>query len=150
MKHSVRSQKRFYDERPLAVKKMKAIDLLSSALARGIEANEVDILSDEDQEGYIEYLPNHGEFVALVAANSTQPKPEVLVARLLRLSEDHKTAYLMDFNELETGQFKLNAGKSYKGAVAALIYPMDVVYLHSNGVYKLRTPKIDIHNQVKK
>ena len=150
MKHSLRSQKRFYDERPLAEKKRRAIDLLSSAAARGIEANEVDVLSDEDEEGYIEYLPNPGEFVALVAANSTRPNPEVFVARLLRLSEDHKTAYLADFNEVEPGQFKLNAGKSYKEAVAALIYPIDVVYVHSNGVYELRTPKGDIHNQVKK
>ena len=129
---------------------MKAIDLLSSALAWGIEANEVNILSDEDQEGYIEYFPNPGELVALVAANATWPKPEVFVARLLRLSEDHKTTYLTDFNELEPGQFKLNVGKSYKEAVASLIYPINVVYVHSNGVYKLRMPKIDIHNQVKK
>ena len=150
MKHSVRSQKRFYDERPLAEKKRRAIDLLSSAAARGIEANEVDILSDEDEDGYIEYLPNPGEFVALVTANSTRPNPEVFVARLLRLSEDHKTAYLADFSEVESGQFKLNAGKSYKEAVAALIYPIDVVYVHSNGVYELRTPKIDIHDQVTK
>ena len=129
---------------------MKAIDLLSSALAWGIEANEVNILSDEDQEGHIEYLPNPGELVALVAANATRPKPEVFVARLLRLSKDHKTTYLTDFKELEPGQFKLNAGKSYKEAAASLIYPINVVYVHSNGVYKLRTPKIDIHNQVKK
>ena len=106
-------------------------------------------MSDKDQEGYIEYLPNPGEFIALVAANSTRPKPEVFVARLLRFYGDHKTAYLADFNELEPGQFKLNAGKSYE-AVAALIYPIDVVYIHSNGVYELKTPKIDIHNQVKK
>ena len=130
--------------------KNEAIDLLSSALAWGIETNEVNILSDEDQEGYIKYLPNLGELVALVAANSTRLKPEVFVARLLRLSEDHKTTYLTDFNELEPGQFKLNAGKSYKEAVASMIYPINVVYVHSNGVYKLRTPKIDIHSQVYK
>ena len=52
MKHSVQSQK-------LAEKKRKAIDLLSSTAARGIEANEVDILSDEDEKGYTEYIaPN--------------------------------------------------------------------------------------------
>jgi len=33
MKHSVRTQKRYYDERPLALKKKKAIDLLGSAAA---------------------------------------------------------------------------------------------------------------------
>ena len=29
-----------------------------------------------------------------------------------------------------------------------LIYPVDIVYLHMNGVYELRTPKIDVHHQV--
>jgi len=116
---------------------------------QGIEPNEVDVLSDKDKEGYIEYLPNCGEFVALVAANSTQPNPEVFVARLLRLSQDHKTP-LPSFNKVECGQFKLNVGKSYKEAVSALIYPVDVVYMHSNGIYELRTPKIDINKQVKK
>ena len=73
----------------------------------------------------------------------------MFVTRLLRLSQDHETP-LLGFNEVEPGQFKLNVGKSYKEALAALIYPVDVVYMHSNGIYKLRTPKIDIHNQVKK
>ena len=39
-------------------------------VARGIEANEAEILSHKDEEGYIEYLPNSGEFIALDAANS--------------------------------------------------------------------------------
>lgn len=73
MKHSVRTQKRYYDERPLALKKKKAIDFLSSAAARGIEAGDVEIVSnEEDEEGHIHCLPNPGEFVGLVAANSTQ------------------------------------------------------------------------------
>ena len=42
------------------------------------------------------------------------------------------------------------AGKSFKEAVNASIYPIDLVYLHSNGIYELRTPKIDIHRQVHK
>ena len=85
-----------------------------------------------------------------MAANSTNSKPEVFVAKVLRLSEDHRTAFLADFSELEARKFKLNAGKSYKEEVSALIYPVDVVYLQSNGLYELRTPKIDIHKQVYK
>ena len=150
MKHSVRTQKRFYDERPLAQKKSKALHLLSSMACRGLEEDGIEIVSDEDEEGNIEYIPLPGDFVALVAANSTDKSPEVFVAKVLRLSEDRKTAYLAEFSETEPEKFKLNAGKSYQEAVNALIFPIDLVYVHSNGIYELRTPKIDIHRQVKK
>lgn len=150
MKHSVRTQRRFYDERPLAAKKSRALDFLSSMAARGIGEDGVQIIEDEDSYGNIEVLPLPGEFVTLVAANSSRSKPEVFLAKILRLSEDRKMAFLAEFSEVEAGKFKLNAGKSYKEAVEALIYPVDVVYLHSNGLYELRTPKIDLHNQVYK
>ena len=148
MKHSVRTQKRYYDERPLAQKKSRALQMLGSFASRSLDEDSVEIVSDEDDKGNIEYLPGHGEFVALVAANSTETSPEVFVAKVLRLSEDRKTAYLAEFEETEPGKYKLNAGKSYKEAVNALIYPVDIVYLHTNGVYELRTPKIDVHHQV--
>ena len=148
MKHSVRTQKRYYDERPLAQKKIKALDLLSSVASRGLGEDSVEILSDEDEQLNIEFLPAQGEFVALVAANSTKSVPECFVAKLLRLSDDRKTAYLAEFSEVEPGKFKLKAGKSYKEAVNALIYPIDIVYLQSNGVYELRTSKLEIHQQV--
>ena len=150
MKHSVRTQKRFYDERPLAQKKSKALDMLSSTVSRSLDEDGVLILSDEDEEGNIEYLPIPGDFVALVASNSTEKCPEVFIGKVLRLSEDHKTAYLAEYSETEPAKFKLSAGKSFKEAVNALIYPIDLVYLHSNGIYELRTPKIDIHRQVHK
>ena len=150
MKHSVRTQKRYYDERPLAQKKSRALEMLGSFASRSLDEDSVEIVSDEDDKGNIEYLPGQGEFVALVAANSTETSPEVFVAKVLRLSEDRKTAYLAEFEETEPGKYKLNAGKSYKEAVNALIYPVDIVYLHTNGVYELRTPKIDVHHQVHK
>ena len=84
----------------------------------------------------------------LVASNSTKSDPQVLVAKVLRLSEDKKTAYLAEFSELEPGKYRLKAGKSYKEAVDALIYPIDIVYSHSNGVYELRTSQSEIHQQV--
>ena len=148
MKHSVRTQKRYYDERPLAQKKSRALEMLGSFASRSLDEDSVEIVSDEDDNGNIEFLPAQGEFVALVAANSTETSPEVFVAKVLRLSEDRKTAYLSEFEETEPGKYKLNAGKSFKEAVNALIYPVDIVYLHTNGVYELRTPKIDVHRQV--
>ena len=148
MKHSVRTQKRYYDERPLAQKKSKALHLLGSMACRSLGEGSVDVLSDEDEELNIELLPAQGDFVALVAANSTKSSPEVFVAKVLRISDDRKTAYLAEFSELEPGKFKFEAGKSYKEATNALIYPVDVVYSHSNGVYELRTSKNEIHQQV--
>ena len=149
MKHSVRTQKRYYDERPLAQKKRKALDLLSSVASRSLGEGSIEILSDEDEHLNIELLPAQGEFVALVAANSTNNVPEVFVARVLRLSDDRKTAYLAEFSEVEPGKFKLTAGKSYRESVNALIHPIDIVYSNSNGVYELRTSKLEIHQQVR-
>ena len=83
MKHSVRTQKRFYDVRPLAQKKSKTLDMLSSTVSRSL---------DKDKEGNIEYLPIRGDFVALVALNSTKKCPKVFTGKVLRLLEDHKTA----------------------------------------------------------
>ena len=48
----------------------------------------------------------------------------------------------MEFSELELGKYRPKAGKSYKEAVDALIYPIDIVYSHFNSVYELRTSKI--------
>ncbi|KAL9963358.1 hypothetical protein ACROYT_G026866 [Oculina patagonica] len=109
MKHSVRTQKRYYDERPLAEKKSRAIDLLSSMASWGLEDDGVEIIEDEDSELNIELLPIPGEFVALVASNSSEESPEVFLAKLLRLSEDKKTAFLAEFSEVEPGKFKLSA-----------------------------------------
>ena len=148
MKHSVRTQQRYYDQRPLEDKKEKALDLLSSVASRTLGEDCVEVLSDEDEAGNIEYLPTQGEFVALMAANSSKKVPEVFVAKILRLSQDKKMAYLAEFFEPEPGKFRLDAGKSFREQVSALIYPIDIVYLHADGVYELRTPKIDIHNQV--
>ena len=145
MKHSVRAQQKYYDQRPLTQKKERALDLLTSVASRSLDEDEPEIVSDEDQEGYLDCLPVPGDFVALVAANSTKNVPEVFVAKVLRLSEDKKTAYLADFEEEEPGRFKSKAGKSYKENTSSLIYPIDIVYSHSDGLYELRTPKADLH-----
>ena len=60
MKHSVRTQKRYYDERPLAAKKSKAIDLLSSMASRSLEDDGVEIIEDEDSQLNVELLPLPG------------------------------------------------------------------------------------------
>ena len=89
----------------------------------------------------IDYLPPQGEFVALIAANSTKSIPQVFVAKVLRLPHDGKTAYLKEFSELKVGKFKLKEGKSYKEAVNSFIYQIANVYSHFNTTYELRMSK---------
>ena len=112
--------------------------------------NSVEILSDSDEEGNVDYLPALEEFVALVAANQTAKFPELFVGRVIRLTEDRKTAYLAVFSEEAPGKFKLSRGKSFRENVSALVYPIDIISLHSNREYELRTPKIYIHREVHK
>ena len=53
MKHSVRSQQKYFDGRPLAQKNKKALDLLSSMASRSLDEDEPEIISDEDPEGHL-------------------------------------------------------------------------------------------------
>ena len=72
--------------------------------------------------------------MALVAASSTKNVPEVFLAKVLRLSKDKETAYLANFEEEAPGRFKSKAGKSYKEYTSSQIYPIDIVYSHSDGL----------------
>ena len=89
----------------------------------------------------IDYLPPQVEFIALIAANSTKSIPQVFVAKVFRLSDDGKTAYLKEFSELKVGKLELKAGKSYKEAVNSFIYQIANVYSHFNTKYELRMSK---------
>ena len=73
---------------------------LRSMTSTSLREGSVDVLSDEDEESNIGLLPAQGDFVALVAANSTKSVTEVFVAKLLRIADDRKTAYLAEFSEL--------------------------------------------------
>ena len=90
----MRTRKRYYDEQLLAQKKSRALDLLASVASRSVGDDSIEVLSDLDEEGNVDYLPTLEEFVALGAANSTAKFPEVFVGRVISLAEDQKTAYL--------------------------------------------------------
>ena len=73
-------------ERPLAQKKSRVLEMLGSFASRSLNEDSVEIVSDEDDKGNIEYMPRQGEFVNLVAANSTETiYPLAHVSRIFRL-----------------------------------------------------------------
>ena len=57
MKYSVRRQERYYEERPLAQKKSKALNLLGSVAPRRLGEGLLEILSNKDKDFNIKYLP---------------------------------------------------------------------------------------------
>ena len=82
-------------------------------------------------------LPSNGELVALVAADSTISVPSMFVGKVLCYSEDHKTVFLANFQEVEPCKFKLNASKSYRDSAKSIVYPIDIIYRYASGVYEL-------------
>ena len=68
MKHgSVSTQKKHYDECPLPEKKSRAIGFLASVASRAMQITKIKIVSDEDDNRFLESLPVNGELVSLVA-----------------------------------------------------------------------------------
>ena len=129
MKHSLRTQRRQYDERPMSKKKVRAIRFVGDITSRAICEGEVHVISDEDDDGFVEVLPSNGELVALVAADFTISVPSMFVGKVHRYSEDHKIVFLAEFQEVEPCKFKLNASKSYRESAKSIVYPVDIVYL---------------------
>ena len=133
----------------MSEKKVSAISFLGDMTSHVICEDEVHVISDNDDDSFVEVLPSNGELVALVAADSTISVPSMFVGKILCYSEDHKTVFLADFQEVEPCKFKLNAGKCYTESAKSMVYLVDIVYLYASGVYELRTLKTDIHKQVK-
>ena len=96
MKHSLHTERRHYNERPMSEKKVR-----------------VYVVSNED-DSFVGVLPSNGELVTSVAADSTISVPSMFIGKTLRYSEDHKTVFLAHFQEVKPCKFKLNAGKSYR------------------------------------
>ena len=73
----------------------------------------------------------------MVAADSTISVPSMFVGKVLCYSEDHKTVFLANFQEVEPCKFKLNASKSYRESAKSIAYLIDIVYRYASGVYEL-------------
>lgn len=152
MKHSVRSQRRFYDQRSTEVKKAPALRFLAHTATSAIFEDNAIIANESDtkvdDEGYSNINPISGDFVALVANNSTNSSPQIFIGRIIRYSKDRKDVLLAHMEEVSENLFKLVIGKSYFESTDSLIFPIDIVYKASDRVYELRSDKSDLHNEV--
>jgi len=76
MKYSVRTQKSHYDECPLSEKKSRAIGFLASVASRKMEINKIKIVTDEDDDRFLESLPANGQWPGIAHS------PPTIVARV--------------------------------------------------------------------
>ena len=129
------TQKRYWDKRPLAQKKRRAVNLLGSFNSWSPDEDSVEIVSDEDK-GNIKYLPRQEEFVALVAANSTETSPEVFVATVLRLSEDQKLPISQTVKKHNLENLNWMQGNLLGGGQCVHLSSTDRLFAHE---WRLRT-----------
>ena len=153
MRHSVRSQRRHYDCRSRDVRKQPALNFLKrksiGAVFGGSDNEDIgSSRSDTDEEGFKTANPCAGDFVALVAKNSTARQPEVFIGKVLRFSHDKKDVLLAHLDEVQENHFKVVVGKSYWERKNSLVYPIDLTYLPSDGMYQLRSSKSELHQNV--
>ena len=57
--------------------------MVGSVASHSLGEGSIEVLSNEDEQLNLEFVPAQGEFVALVTANSTKSIPEVLMAKVL-------------------------------------------------------------------
>ena len=149
MRHSKRAQKRFYDCRSQDIIKRPALSFLEKTATEQVFDNDVQLASsDQDGENVQEVTPLPGDFVALVASNSTTNSPQILIAKLLRYVHDRNEALLASMKEVSESVFVLETGQSFSEDTRSLIFPIDIIYLPSDKVYQLRSSKLEIHKQL--
>lgn len=154
MKHTVRTQRRHYDDRSSNVKKAPALAFLArkatDVIFDGEEyKDQCSKKAEADDDGFSDPLPCIGDFVALVASNSTTSSPQILLAKILRYSSNKKDVLLGHLEEVTDNLYKFVAGKSYYESSSSLIFPIDIVYKQIDRLYELRSDKLDLHKDVK-
>ena len=148
MRHSRKTQKRYYDSRSQDLVKRPALGFLAKTATASIFHEDLPFSSStSDCRGGEDVRPIPGDFVALVASNSTTASPQIMIAKLLRYTQDGNEALLASMSEVHENTFVLDTGESFLEEANSLIFPVDLVYLPSDRLYQLRSSKLEIHQQ---
>ena len=152
-KHNLRTQINIYDRRTEPERRSQALRYLNRSAENFIldeaPGTSADLTTDEEER---DDLPSPGEMCALVPSDASFNDPKVLLAKVLKYTADGKNARLAWFKELDSrpNHFEFQVGTDvWQEKSSALIYPVDVRYHRSDGVYELRTPKQRIYAHVR-
>ena len=151
-KHSLRTQIHIYDRRTEPERRSQALSYLNRSAVNFILDEPPCSPATDGSDQETEDLPSPGEMRALVPADSSQKKPSVFLAKVLKYTADGKSVRLAWFKELETRptyyEFQPGTGV-WEEKTSSLIYPVDVVFHRLDGTYELRTPKKQLCSMTK-
>jgi len=156
MRHSRREQKQTYDRRKSSAKIFRAVEQSAkeTAAALGLSTGGSSSSSSSRAGGVDvveEYYPETGDIVALVEGDSRESDPRILLGKVLRVYRKEEEVLLAHLQASGKGTYRLTVGRdAWKESINSLVHPVDVVFDSKSGVYKLRTPVIDIHREVMK
>jgi hypothetical protein len=158
MRHSRREQKQTYDRRKSSAKIFRAVEQSAkeTAAALGLSTGgSSSSSSSSSRAGGVdvveEYYPETGDIVALVEGDSRESDPRILLGKVLRVYRKEEEVLLAHLQASGKGTYRLTVGRdAWKESINSLVHPVDVVFDSKSGVYKLRTPVIDIHREVMK
>ena len=152
-KHNLRTQINIYDGRTEPERISQALRYLNWSAGNFIldeaPGTSADLATDEEER---DDLPSPGEMCALVPSDASFDDPTVLLAKVLKYTADGKNARLAWLKELDLrpNHFEFQVGTDdWQEKSSALIYPVDVTYHRSDGIYELRTPKERIYALVR-
>ena len=156
MKHSIRYQTQVYDDTTQDEKTKKGRDLLRKTVTAGLAEDSETVMEDDSAEESLsegdvfEIRPKVNDICALLDPCSTAKNIDFFLAKVARFTPDESEAYLihLDFVENSNNLYKVKPGKVWKESTSALVYPIDIVYNHSENAYQLRTSAEDIYQAV--
>ena len=157
MRHSCREQSRSYDRRTSSDKVSRAVALASERVAVVLDANTASSTSTrrrvkKSRPGSEELLPEIGDVIAAVEDFSTLREPLILFGKVMRVYSDKREVLLGELVK-QNGRaknYKLKIGQgTWVEPFDSLVYPVDMSYNSSNGMYTLRTSLREIHMDVK-
>ncbi len=161
MRHSSREQGRTYDRRSSSDKVTRAVALASERVAIALDTSGGSAASSMTRQPQgrpddEDVAPEIGDIVAAVDDSSTPSKPYVYFGKVLRVYLDKKEALLGELVQQSmctssrrsiTYKLKIGCG-AWIEPFQSLVYPVDMQYCASSGMYSLRTPLRDIHDDV--
>lgn len=155
MRHSRREQKQTYDRRKSSAKIFRAVEQSAKETAAALGLSTGGSSSSSSRAGGVdvveEYYPETGDIVALVEGDSRESDPRILLGKVLRVYRKEEEVLLAHLQASGKGTYRLTVGRdAWKESINSLVHPVDVVFDSKSGVYKLRTPVIDIHREVMK
>eukprot|EP00731_Ephydatia_muelleri_P033656 Em0034g38a len=160
MRHSCREQSRSYDRRTSSDKVSRAVALASDRVAVVLDTNTASRSSSKSSRKVksrpdsqeLHAIPEIGDIIAAVQDVSTLREPLIWFGKVMRVYAEKKEVLLGELVQ-QNGRaknYKLKIGQgTWVEPFDSLVYPVDMAYNSSSGMYTLRTSLREIHMDVK-